>query len=240
MKLPTEKTPPKNDLENYIIMIYGAPKVGKTTFASQFDNALFLATEAGLNALDAYEAPIQNWQDFLDSCAEIAKGQHKFKTIVIDTVDNLIKFCSDFVCKKHNITHESELDYGKGYALVKAEFLRAVTKLSLLPYGLIFISHEKMEEIKTRTQTFNKALPTIPNSYRQLVLGIADIILYAHTVQQKEEGGQVKEVRVVHTKASESYEAGDRTGKLPATLMFNYTEFKKAWDNKNEKKEGNK
>jgi hypothetical protein len=229
MQLPTQKTPPKSNLQDYIMLLYGAPKVGKTTFASQFDNALFLATEAGLNALEAYEVPVQKWEDFLEACAEIAKGQHQFKTIIIDTVDNLIKFCSDYVCKQNKITHESELDYGKGYALVKQEFSRAITKLSLLPYGLVFISHEKLEEQKTRTMSLTKAFPTVPNSYRQMILGMADMILYARTIQEKANDGRVVERRVVHTKASENYEAGDRTGKLPETMVFAYASFIEEW-----------
>ena len=36
------------DLSGYITYIYGAPKVGKTTLASQMDRALLIAAEPGL------------------------------------------------------------------------------------------------------------------------------------------------------------------------------------------------
>lgn len=39
------------DLSGYITYIYGAPKTGKTTLATQVDGALLLAFEAGYNAL---------------------------------------------------------------------------------------------------------------------------------------------------------------------------------------------
>jgi hypothetical protein len=39
-------------------------------------------------------------------------------------VDNAYKMCSDYVCKKFKIEHESDLGYGKGYALINNEFQR--------------------------------------------------------------------------------------------------------------------
>ena len=47
--LPTVKSKPKTEWENFTTLIYGAPKTGKSTLASQFDHPIFLATEAGLN-----------------------------------------------------------------------------------------------------------------------------------------------------------------------------------------------
>jgi SpoVK/Ycf46/Vps4 family AAA+-type ATPase len=68
MPLPQAKTPPKKKMEEQTILIYGPPKIGKSTLASQFDNPLFLATEAGLNALEVFQVPIPTWDDFLVSC----------------------------------------------------------------------------------------------------------------------------------------------------------------------------
>ena len=73
----------------------------------------------------------------------IAEGGHPFKTIIIDTIDNAYKFCTDYVLKKAGKEHESDLAYGKGYAIVNNEFQRVLTKLAFLPYGLFLISHAK-------------------------------------------------------------------------------------------------
>lgn len=229
LALPTTKTPTKKELADYTIFLYGEPKIGKSTFASQFDKPLFLATEAGLNSLEAYQIPIASWEDFLEACKLIAGGKHEFKTIVIDTVDNLAKYCSDYILKKNNVQHESDLDFGKGYTMEGNEFLRVVTKLGLLPYGLFLVSHCEIKEIKTRTTSITKAVPTLAKTFRKVALGMADIILYAHTVQRTTKEGITEEVRVLRTKAAETWEAGDRTGKLPAALEFSYEAFQTAW-----------
>jgi len=52
--LPTKKTPPKQDLAGLTVLVYGPSKIGKSTWCSQADGALFLATEPGLNALEVY------------------------------------------------------------------------------------------------------------------------------------------------------------------------------------------
>src|SRR5690606_5081232 len=154
--LPTEKRKPKQRLEDFSILLYGTWKIGKSTFCSQMDHPLFLATEPGLEALEVYEVKIPDWKTFLQACAEISQGNHPFKTIVIDTVDNLWKACSEYVRDQLDIMHESDLAYGKGYAMVRDEFFRVLRKLSLLPYGLVMTSHVEMMEVKTRTATITK------------------------------------------------------------------------------------
>jgi hypothetical protein len=113
------------------------------------------------------------------------------------------------------------LEWGKGYSLVNDEFLRALTKLSLLPYGLWMTSHSQEKEIKSRTGSITKVSPTLASSARKIVLGMSDFILYAESVQTKDKG----ELRVLHTKPTENYEAGDRTGRLPATMEFKFATF---------------
>lgn len=226
MPLPAKKTPTKQNLEEQVILIYGPPKIGKSTLASEFDSPLFLATEAGLNNLEVYQVAVPAWEDFLNYCKDIAAGKHEFKTIVIDTVDNLFKACREYVQKKNGFAHEADLGFGKGYDLVKSEFSRTLVKLSLLPYGLVMISHADNVEIKTRTSTINKSVPTLPKSARTVILGMADIILYCESTVTDD-----GEVRIIRTKPSENYEAGDRTGRLPVVLPLKFKAFYNAFYN---------
>jgi len=96
--LPTTKTHPKQDLADLTVLIYGRSKIGKSTWCSQSEGALFLATEPGLNALDVFQVPISSWDDLLAACGDIAEGKHPFKTIIIDTVDNAYRMCSEYIC----------------------------------------------------------------------------------------------------------------------------------------------
>lgn len=229
--LPSAKTPPKNTLADLTIMVYGPTKIGKTTLCSQAEGALFLATEPGLNALEAYQVPIQTWDDLLNVCAEISEGNHPFKTLVIDTVDNAYKFCTDYVLKKFKIEHESDLGYGKGYAIVTNEFQRVLTKLAFLPCGLFLVSHAKEIEMDSRTGKYTRVVPTLPDKARKIVLGMADMVLFCDLEAQTGGDGAPTFRRVIRTKPSLYYEAGDRTGRLPESLDLSFDAFLNAFSN---------
>jgi hypothetical protein len=223
--LPTTKTPPKPNLADLTVLVYGQTKIGKSTFCSNSDRALFLATEPGLNALDVYQVPVQSWEELSAACKEVEEGQHPFKTVVIDTIDNAYKFCTDYMVKKCKIEHESDLGYGKGYALVNNEFQRLLTKLAFLPYGLFLISHAKEIEIDNRSEKYTRVVPTLPDKARKIVLGMVDMVLYCGLEALEGEGQEKQFRRLIRTKPSLYYEAGDRTGRLPETLDLDFGKF---------------
>jgi hypothetical protein len=228
--LPTEASKPVTELGKQTILLYGSPKLGKSSFASKAPGSLFFECEPGLNHLEVFKVPTYSWEAFLEACKLVAKGDHNFKTIVIDTVDNAFKMCSDYVCAKHGIEYEGDMGHGKGWALVKNEWHRVLTRLASLPYGLILISHAVDKTIETRTGEYTKTQPSLPDRARNVVLGLVDIILYGDSIAKKDAAGNVTIERVVRTKPHPTYEAGDRTGRLPELLPLDYEQFVKVFN----------
>jgi len=228
--LPSQKTPPKTTLTDLTVLVYGPSKIGKSTWCSQAEGALFLATEAGLNNLEVFQAPIGTWDELLVACKEIAEGQHPYKTIIIDTVDNAYRMCAEHVCRKFKVEHESDLGYGKGFALTNNEFQRVLNKLAFMPCGLYLISHSQEVEIETRTGKYNKTVPTLPEKARKIVLGLVDMVLYCDIETAAGTDNKMAARRVMRTKPSLNYEAGDRTGKLPEVIDLDYAKFTEAFN----------
>lgn len=228
--LPQSKTPPRLDLLSLIVLLYGMSKIGKSTFCSHAEKALFLATEAGLNHLEVFQCPITCWDEMLAACAEIAAGKHEFRTIIIDTVDNLYRFCSEHYCKKLGVIHESDVGYGKGFSIVNNEFHRVLTRLSQLPYGLWLISHAQEREVETRTGKIMRIEPTLPGKAKKIVLGLVDLVLYADIETAPGADGRPTIRRVMRTKPGPMFEAGDRTGRLPDTIPLEYQAFVQAFN----------
>ncbi|GAG00295.1 unnamed protein product, partial [marine sediment metagenome] len=189
-----------------------------------------LATEPGLNSLDVFETPIRSWMDLLNACAELQREDHRFKTVALDTVDNAWLFCSEHMCGKAGVEHESDLEWGKGWAMVKREFHRVLTKLAQMPTGLILVSHAKNITIKTRTSEHVKAIPTLSQGGRDVILAMADTILFCGIAHDQDENKKPITRRVMHTKPSLFYEAGDRTGRLPETIDLSYPAFLEAFN----------
>ncbi|MCC5829274.1 MAG: ATP-binding protein [Phycisphaeraceae bacterium] len=230
--LPKAKTTPTADLATKTTLIYGPPKIGKSTFAAQFPDALFFECEPGLGELSVYKVPTYSWPDLLEACKLVAAGGHPFKTVVIDTIDNAFKYCTDHINAKHNVEYEGDLAHGKGWAFVKNEWHRVLTRLASLPMGLVLISHAVDKRIETRTGEYTKTQPSLPDRARQVVLGMVDMILYCDTVSRPRSGGDGKGVdivRVMRTKPHPTYEAGDRTGRLPEVMPLDFAGFAKCF-----------
>ena len=229
LTLPTQRTKPVAEVTKQTILLYGPPKIGKSGMASQFPDAIFFECEPGLNHLEVFKVPTYTWESFLETCKLVAAGNHQFKTIVIDTADNAFKFCSDFVCAKHSIEYEGDMGHGKGWALVKNEWHRVLTRLASLPYGLILISHAQDKMIETRTGEYTKTVPSLPDRARNVVLGLVDMILYCEAIPRRDATNNIIVDRVMRTKPHPTYEAGDRTGRLPDVLPLDYEAFAKAY-----------
>lgn len=224
MPLPTAKTEPTLNVETAKVFLFGPPKIGKTTLAASVDpdHTLFLTTEPGIGALSVYARPVTSWDDFRKVGPELAAGDHQFKTLVIDTVDGLQKMCQDAVMQQLKIAHPGDLEFGKGWNAVSSEFELRIAALSTLGLGMWFISHAKDEEIKQRVGSITKAVPTIGGGARKFLLGFADFILYA-TSEQTEDGEQ----RILHTAATENFEAGGRVT-LPDPLPLDAAALREA------------
>ena len=95
MKLPIKRTSGKVDLSEIRMLLYGPPKIGKTTLLSGFPDTLLLATEKGYQALKVYALDIKSWEDFVKAVDLIEEGKHQYKTIGIDTADILANLCLD-------------------------------------------------------------------------------------------------------------------------------------------------
>ena len=138
--------------------------------------------------------------------------------------------CQRHVCEKRGIEHESELAYGLGSELVRAEFFRAMNKLAMLPYGLVMISHAVVREITTRTGKIDRVIPSFKEKEQGKLLGMADFILYCDLATTQGPDGKSETRRVIRTKTSEHYISGDRTGRLPDPMPLDFQVFKTEFD----------
>jgi len=178
VSLPTERSKPLESLADYSILIYGTKKIGKTTLGSMFAKALFLLFEPGGKALAIFERPILNWIEFKEYIKLLIKDK-KFDNVIVDTGDVMYEQALEYVCKKLVISHPADEDWGKGWKALKQEITKEVYKLLNSGKGVIFISHSKEEEIKTRGgDKFNRTTSTMSGQAKELLEGVVDIWAY--------------------------------------------------------------
>lgn len=225
-ELRMEKSKKVKEVTEYIIQIYGEPKAGKSTFASNFPDAYFICTEPGHKFLEVYGGDIihKDWNEVKDTCRHLAKGDHPFKTIVFDTVDNAHEFCSKHVNKTRGIEHESDEGFGKGWAAVQKEFKLVINTLANRGYGVVFISHVSQTERTTKGMKHSYLDNSLSGKARKFINGLSDVILYAHSNDNGD--------RFLRTKASTTVNAGDRSGLLPEIIEMDYKVFEKGMKGK--------
>lgn len=175
------------DLSGYITYIYGSPKTGKTTLATQMPGAILLAFEKGYNALPGvFAQDVTSWGDMKQVFRELKKPavKEKFKSIVVDTIDIAADMCQKYICDQNGITTLGELGFGKGWTFFKNEFSQVFRGLTQLGYAVVFIGHDKevMDDNGNRT-----IRPALSNSTRTIITGMADIIGYAHQSKSYEQ-----------------------------------------------------
>jgi len=251
MDIPTTKTPRKASFGSLTTLLYGSPKIGKSTFASKFPSAVFLPTEPGLSSLEVFQMPadgsgINSWGELGQALAallpEDKAPDHPFRTLVIDTIDNAYRLLVAHLLDQHGVKSIDELGKrGSGYAVVNNEFERVIRKIGHSNMGLVMISHSKNTEQETRSGAkFNLITPSMSDSVRRVVEAASDMVLFADIQEETSDEGKKRHTRVLRCKPSQNYIAGDRTGKLPRTVELNFEKFHSfflpATDNQSEQK----
>lgn len=178
------------DLSGYITYIYGSPKTGKTTLATQMDRALLLAFEPGYNALPGVIAQdITSWGEMKQVYRELKKPevQDTYKAVIVDTIDVAADRCKRYICQQNGIEDLGDLGYGKGWTKFKDEFNEVFRGLTQLGYAVFFIGHDK-EQTVTSPEGQDKIIvrPALSNTTKTVISGMADIYGYAYEKKQGE------------------------------------------------------
>lgn len=174
------------DLSGYITYIYGAPKTGKTTLATQMPGSLLLAFEKGYNALPGVMAQdITSWGEMKQTIRELKKPDVKamFKAVIVDTIDIAADMCQKYVCQQNGINALGDLGYGKGWTAFKDEFNDVFRGLTQLGYAVFFIGHHKEATVTDGDVERIVIRPALSNSTRTVIEGMADVYGYAHQVK---------------------------------------------------------
>ena len=209
------------DLSGYITYIYGAPKTGKTTLATQMDGCLLLAFEAGYNALPGVMAQdITSWGEMKQVFRELKKPevQAVYKAVIVDTIDVAADRCKKYICQQNGIEDLGDMGYGKGWTKFKEEFNEIFRGLTQLGYAVFFIGHHKETQSTDPATNEVKTIvrPSLSNSTREVIAGMADIYGYAHQKRKNE-------MSVLTLRSPDgSIECGCRFKYIPNEITMNY------------------
>ena len=210
------------NLKGKFILLYGLPKIGKTTFLSKIPKTLILSFEPGTNALNnVYAQPIQSWSDFKSAIQQLRLPQlkEKFDIIGIDTADVAYDLCVKHICSTNGVNQIGDLPYGQGYDLAKKEFSNAFSDLAFMGYGMVFISHSTEKKFKNeKDEEYTQLTPAMPTRAYDIVNKLVDIIGYIRTITN-EDGSQSTKIFL---RGNDRFWAGSRFKYIEPVVDFSY------------------
>lgn len=235
------------------IVVYGVEGVGKTTWAAQAPNPVFLCAEDGVRGLDVPKLlcpngdEVRTFNDVKTALGALLDEPHDFKTLVIDTVDWLEPIIREHVvnmdCEGLEKNYNS-FGRGQGFAMTHWRFLFAKgAMLDMLRHSrnmeIIVLAHamlktEESSSVGSDVKRFSLKLTDSPKaSPSQLVKEWCDSLLFCQfeEVRKEEASGKIKGNptgrRVMQTQRAMMWEAKSRW-KLPLQLPMSYDAYLKA------------
>jgi DNA polymerase III delta prime subunit len=189
------------------LLLYGAPKVGKTTALSQLKDCLIIDTEGGANMIEGYVESVKNREELIELLKKAQDG-HEYKYVAIDTIDKIATWAEKAVCVEENVSAVQDLAFGKGFALVREKVLNTVQFLKEIFPHVILIGHRKW----ARAIVDSKAIVEpesldLTGKLKNMLMADSDAIGY---VYRNEETDKL----MVSFKANEALEAGSRSPHL--------------------------
>lgn len=219
------------------LVIYGQPKVGKTSFASNAPSPLLVQTEdgaAGLRIPKIPETPCSSWEELMQCLREVLKQDHDRKSLIIDTLDKAEQLAQAHVLQNSfNGNHEKYMAYYKG-PILAGEMISEV--LSALDYirtkrgmNIILIAHDGLQQgANALGDDFKKWAPNLSKYAWNRVRDWADQIGHAQS-NFKVIDGKAKELgkdRWIHFLGSPGRDAGCRVGyEMPDKIKLNWDEY---------------
>jgi len=231
------------------IILCGVEKIGKSTFASQSPDPIFIPVkmEEGIDDLDVARFPVaESFDQVVEAIGSLCEEEHKFKTVIIDSLSTLEPLVWEKVCKDHQATSiEKVLDgFGKGYVEAVKCWRDVMAGIDWLRenkgMGCILISHVVVKTFNNPDGgNYDCYEPDINKKALSALLRWSDAVLFANSkVFTKIEGKGSKETkkgvmtkdRVLYTLKHPAHPGGGRgvLGRLPAELDLNYEAWQKA------------
>lgn len=175
------------------IWIYGAAFSGKTTFLDSAPNPLNLNTDGNIAFVTMPFVAIKDqvetvgrvtnrkfaWEVLKETIAELEKKENTFETIIIDLLEDTRESCRIYMYDKLGIQHESDAGFGKGWDIIKTEYLSTIRRFFNLNYeNLIVVSHEDVSKdiTKKNGQNITRIAPNIQDAVANKVAGMVDIV----------------------------------------------------------------
>jgi hypothetical protein len=225
------------------IVLYGTHGIGKSTFAAQSPNPVFIQTEEGLDAINVTAFPLcQSYEDIIDAIGSLAQEDHDFGTVVIDSADWAEQLVHKRVAKDNNVVTIDAIGYGRGYKAATDYWKQILEGLDHLRADknmqVILLAHTQVKRFDDPlADPYDRYQLDLHHGSASLISEWCDILMFANQQYStvKSDVGFNQKVtravgsgnRVLYTQERPGWQAKSRWP-LPDQLPLEYAKFAEA------------
>lgn len=231
------------------IVLYGTPKIGKTTFAASVPDNLLIDIEGGSglhNIARVEKDDVQSYAAFKDVLAQVENGNHAFQCLTIDTVDWLETILFEEAARQHGKKAIADVPYGAGYGTAQMLWNETLDALDRIREKrgvmILMLAHEQIrryddpqagsyDRYTLKLQDKDKGSSSV-----SIIKEWCDAILFVdmQTFTSSETVGFNQKVkrasggeRMIYATESPAFVAGNRFG-LPSEIPFTWQALSEA------------
>jgi hypothetical protein len=225
------------------IVLYGTHGIGKSTFAAQAPNPVFIQTEEGLDAINVTAFPLcQSYEEIIDAIGSLAQEDHDFGTVVIDSADWAEQLVHKRVAKDNNVATIDAIGYGRGYKAATDYWKQILEGLDHLrsdkSMQVILLAHTQVKRFDDPlADPYDRYQLDLHHGSASLISEWCDILMFANQQYStvKSDVGFNQKVtravgsgnRVLYTQERPGWQAKSRWP-LPDQLPLEYAKFAEA------------
>lgn len=155
MTLPDAPTPATTSSPN-VLVLYGAPKIGKTSICAALPKHLIVDLERGSDYVTATKVSLNNIFELNGVIDELNKNRGKYNVVALDTLDALETWCEVEATRQYKDSNTGKsfrgdtvlkLPNGGGYLWLRNVFYDYFNRLRLVCPKTIFVGHLRDKQL---------------------------------------------------------------------------------------------
>lgn len=224
--------------------LYGVEGIGKTTFASEAPDTVFIDVEQGSNEIDTARfifdevtgrtIPL-SLAEVLGALYRLRTEPHPYKTIALDTLDALEALVWAQVCREASCKSIEDFGYGKGYVIALNPWRQIIDEIVALRekgYNVITLGHAVIKPFKNpEGEDFDRYIPKLHEKAGALIKERANAVLFTNWRNATRKDAQTKRIRgvtdaarMIYTRRTAAYDAKNRYS-LPDEMPLSWASF---------------
>ena len=193
------------------LLMYGPPKIGKTTMLSSLDKCLIIDTESGSNMVEGHIVNANNRKELINILKQAREG-HEFKYIAIDTIDKVVQWAETAVCEENSVQALADLPFGKGWGLARDKVMNTIHAFKDVCDHLIIVGHRKTAKAVIEGQaTVEPESLDITGRLKNMIMSDSDAIGYIFRNEEEQ--------LMISFKSDDTLEAGSRSPHLRGQVL---------------------